>query len=292
MPLTRDEIESIRGDCFADDVEIDFSAMSMWNEAEARSYFENGGEVLPKSTESERNALLVSLGACLPNAPIPSVPLENSGGMGNADPDQAADGCEVDQITPNGKITASTSALPGRARIFCVSDLHTDHQDNLRWCRRLLPGGRFKQDVLIVAGDVTPSLVILQETLQVLRAAFAHVFFVPGNHDLWVKGQMAGGLHIRKQAINSIEKLHEILDMCATLGVHTKPAYAGGAIIAPLFAWYHPEFDTEPEIIGWDGMERARVASRLACVAARLGCMVSQAWERMVGLSSAYNLLS
>ena len=38
------------------------------------------------------------------------------------------------------------------ARIWCVSDVHTDYEENLRWCSSLAEGLRFKKDVLILAG--------------------------------------------------------------------------------------------------------------------------------------------
>ena len=108
--------------------------------------------------------------------------------------------------------------------------------------------------MLIVAGDITASHVTLEETLTVLKDTFAHVFYTPGNHDLWVKGALAGGVHIRAKPIDSIQKLAEVRRLCARLGVATEPAYAAGAIIAPLSAWYHSSFDTEPEIQGWEGI--------------------------------------
>ena len=42
--------------------------------------------------------------------------------------------------------------------------------------------------------------------------------------------------------------------MCAEIGVLMHPAYAAGAILAPIYAWYHASWDTEPDIVGWEGM--------------------------------------
>ena len=72
------------------------------------------------------------------------------------------------------------------ARLFVVSDIHSDYEANMAWCRSLADGGRFRRDTLIVAGDVSHSLEIVRETLALLVAAFDRVWFVPGNHDLWV----------------------------------------------------------------------------------------------------------
>ena len=46
MP-TLAEIESIRDDCFADDVEIDFDVMRDWTKERCTLFFENGGEDRP-----------------------------------------------------------------------------------------------------------------------------------------------------------------------------------------------------------------------------------------------------
>ena len=45
MPLTLEELEDIQADCLADDVEIDFEKMSLWDETTVREYFENGGQL-------------------------------------------------------------------------------------------------------------------------------------------------------------------------------------------------------------------------------------------------------
>lgn len=45
----------------------------------------------------------------------------------------------------------------------------------------------YQEDVLILAGDVTDSVEKFRTTLNLLKRAFKHVFFVPGNHDLWVR---------------------------------------------------------------------------------------------------------
>ena len=56
MGLSLDTIEEIRADCFADDVAIDLDSMSLWSQSEVRSYFESGGEDVPR-----RNAAPVDI---------------------------------------------------------------------------------------------------------------------------------------------------------------------------------------------------------------------------------------
>ena len=176
------------------------------------------------------------LGACIPNALIPEVP------------------APVD-VTDSPIQSPTVAPEPDAGRIFCVSDLHADHPANMEWCRGLRArGDYFRRDVLIVAGDVTSSHAILKETLEILVKTFATVFYTPGNHDLWVKGRLAGGVHVRPKPINSLERLEEVRSLCAQLGVLTRPAYACGAIICPISSWYHESWDTEPDIKGWKGI--------------------------------------
>jgi predicted phosphodiesterase len=130
-------------------------------------------------------------------------------------------------------------------RIFAVSDLHTDFRENRRLLERI-PAAEHRGDALIVAGDVADSLEVLAETLGFLRGRFGEVFFVPGNHELWVRGREG----------DSLEKLRAVLATCEAAGVRTRPARAGGAWVVPLFAWYHADFDVrgeavEAELEGW-----------------------------------------
>ena len=113
------------------------------------------------------------------------------------------------------------------ARIFAVSDIHTDHQDNMEWCARLAGTSEFFQDTLILAGDVTSNPEVMRKTLMTLAAAFKTVFFCPGNHDLWIREPRATATG------DSLSKLEWLLDLCDEVGVLTRPALSAGAIVAP-----------------------------------------------------------
>ncbi|KAL4854508.1 hypothetical protein ACK3TF_004685 [Chlorella vulgaris] len=135
-------------------------------------------------------------------------------------------------------------------RVWAVSDIHTDYAQNLQWVEELVTGSSggaaaegFKQDALIVAGDVSDDLATLEKTLQLLADAFAHVFFVPGNHDLWVRRDERG-------KYDSLEKLRRVQALCARLGVLTEPACVGGLWVFPLLSWYHASWDREPDVAG------------------------------------------
>ena len=45
----------------------------------------------------------------------------------------------------------------------------------------------YKEDVLIVAGDIADDTEVVRKTLVLLLSKWAHVFFTPGNHELWVR---------------------------------------------------------------------------------------------------------
>lgn len=55
---------------------------------------------------------------------------------------------------------------------------------------------------------------VAQETLETFQRKFAHVFFCPGNHDLWCTGDGDG-------ATDSLHKLQQLEALCTQLGVHT-----------------------------------------------------------------------
>ncbi len=119
-------------------------------------------------------------------------------------------------------------------RVFAVSDLHTDFRENMAVVEAL-PRGEHSGDALIVAGDIADTLETVEATLALLRARFREVFFVPGNHELWV----------RTEPGDSVDKFNRILRLCDALGVRTRPAGLDGVWIVPLFSWYEAEFDTD-----------------------------------------------
>jgi len=130
-------------------------------------------------------------------------------------------------------------------RIFVASDLHVDFKEN-RLLLESLDGDAYEDDVLIVAGDVADRLQKIADTLRLLKSRFRQVFYTPGNHELWVRGE----------ASDSIEKLERILEICDAAGVQTTPAKIGNYQIVPLFSWYDDSLDSgEPadskELEGW-----------------------------------------
>ena len=118
-------------------------------------------------------------------------------------------------------------------RVFAWSDLHADYPRNRELIAAAAVDGH-RDDALLVAGDVSDSLDRLAGTLELLRARFAEVFFVPGNHEAWLRG---GGF------TDSQQKLDRIQALCGELGVRTRPARIGNGNgravwIVPLASWY------------------------------------------------------
>ena len=149
---------------------------------------------------------------------------------------------------------------PSRSsRVFFVSDVHTDYDENLAWVENIC-GESFARDAVVVAGDVSDDLQTLETTLALFTEKFAHVFFTPGNHDLWIR---AKSLSRDRTHDDSLKKLAAVLRLCDALGVHTRPKLLGGGgggktetetetapavWVVPVLSWYHASFDTEPDV--------------------------------------------
>jgi Icc-related predicted phosphoesterase len=119
-------------------------------------------------------------------------------------------------------------------RILAISDLHTDFNEN-KWLLEQIPAVVHQDDILIAAGDISDNLDILRATLALLRSKFKKVFYVPGNHELWVRREMH----------TSVEKFFSVLALCEALEVQTSPEKVEEVWIVPLFSWYEARFDEE-----------------------------------------------
>jgi predicted phosphodiesterase len=119
-------------------------------------------------------------------------------------------------------------------RIIAISDLHTDFRENMLLVEQL-SDVTYQRDILIAAGDISDKLDTLKSTLALLRAKFMKIFYVPGNHELWV----------RKEHQTSVEKFFSVLALCETLDIQTSPAKIDSVWVVPLFSWYEPQFDAD-----------------------------------------------
>ncbi len=124
-------------------------------------------------------------------------------------------------------------------RYYSVSDLHIDYRENAEWVRQL-PLREYRDDALLLGGDISHDLPGLEDCLSRLRERFGHLFFVAGNHDVWVR---------RSEGMDSAAKLLRIEELCERLDVLIQPAMVGGHWIVPLPSWYDFSFGTPgPEL--------------------------------------------
>lgn len=81
-----------------------------------------------------------------------------------------------------------------------------------------------------------------------MRSKFAHVIYVPGNHELWLEN--GDGF------ADSPQKFFRILELCDALDVITYPVLLGDAcLVVPLFGWHSPDFagrDAETALDAFD----------------------------------------
>lgn len=118
-------------------------------------------------------------------------------------------------------------------RLFATSDIHIDYPTNREWLRNLSETD-YKEDLLILAGDVSDSLDLLRECFENLASRFYKVLYVPGNHDLWV---------VRNQkTIDSLDKFNLIKQLAEESGVGMTPFHHKSLSIFPLFGWYDYSF--------------------------------------------------
>ena len=117
-------------------------------------------------------------------------------------------------------------------RVFACSDIHVDFEYNLRWVNSLSYSD-FKNDILILGGDVTDDILLFQKVLEDLRKRFLHLLYIPGNHDLWVRNDTA---------MNSFDKLRQIKICANNAGVRMEPLHLAILSIVPLWGWYDYSF--------------------------------------------------
>jgi predicted phosphodiesterase len=115
-------------------------------------------------------------------------------------------------------------------RIFALSDIHVDFDANAQWLTDLSPQD-YRDDFLILAGDISDSPRQLETSLVTLANRFRKVFYVPGNHDLWVDG--------KQTSLDKFRDIQKIMENCGVSGT----VWHGETIsIIPLLGWYDYSF--------------------------------------------------
>ncbi|MDQ3287347.1 MAG: metallophosphoesterase [Pseudomonadota bacterium] len=118
-------------------------------------------------------------------------------------------------------------------RLFAISDVHVDYPDNARWVEQL-SNADYRDDVLILAGDLTDDSQLLARCFGQFAAKFRQVLFVPGNHDLWVRRDPS--------PMCSLRKFEQVMSIAAAAGLSTQPYYYRDTVVVPLLGWYDYSF--------------------------------------------------
>jgi predicted phosphodiesterase len=118
-------------------------------------------------------------------------------------------------------------------RVFTVSDIHVDFDANARWIAGLSTQD-YRDDFLILAGDVSASLRLLEVCLIALADRFRKVFYVPGNHELWVTCD--------DKKTTSLDKFAEVYTLMENCGVLGTAWHDRKLSIVPLLGWYDYSF--------------------------------------------------
>jgi len=121
-------------------------------------------------------------------------------------------------------------------RVFAISDLHVDYAENLDWIEGALNHSH-EQDILILAGDVSDDLELLQRVFSLLTEKFHKLLFVPGNHELWLRDSSESC---------SLRKFERVRKLCRESGVIDSLYVHGNITFVPMFSWYDYSF-AEPD---------------------------------------------
>ncbi len=117
-------------------------------------------------------------------------------------------------------------------RVLATSDIHLDYEENRDWLKNLSDAD-YTDDILLLGGDVSHDSELLKWCFETVREKFAQVFFVPGNHDLWI---------YKKDYPDSIEKFFALSEMALSFELQIEPRAYEGVSIVPLLSWYDYSF--------------------------------------------------
>lgn len=94
-------------------------------------------------------------------------------------------------------------------KLYAISDLHLERKKNREALEQL---AHFPDDGLILAGDICSTVEQLDDALESLTKKFKQLFWVPGNHELWLTNEDHN---------SSVEKYHDLVKVCRRWQVAT-----------------------------------------------------------------------
>ncbi|EMC95906.1 hypothetical protein BAUCODRAFT_148761 [Baudoinia panamericana UAMH 10762] len=133
-------------------------------------------------------------------------------------------------------------------RLWGIADIHLSFKSNREEWGKLQSKG--PDDGLILAGDVGETIETLNEAFRVAKLKFKHVFWVPGNHELYTsKSAKENEMHLRGEAkymaCIKAAKQHGVLtpeDDYMTWVYEDDEGYQVAAVICPIFTLYDYSF--------------------------------------------------
>ena len=129
--------------------------------------------------------------------------------------------------------------------IFVISDLHTDHRDNLEWITSYCKGNAEPDDLpgpndaLIIVGDVSHKLSHIRQTLLIVKQNLnCRIFFIWGNHEAWVtKEDKEMDISLSTAKIQKIKRLCKSMDIYTDYKLLGKN-HASPCFVIPMDSWY------------------------------------------------------
>lgn len=117
-------------------------------------------------------------------------------------------------------------------RVFALSDLHLDYTENRMWISGL-SNVYYRSDWLILAGDISDDVMHIEWCFVTLGRKFQKIFFVSGNHDLWVR---------QDHGMTSLDKFDLVNEIARQHGVSIGIYHDGTICIVPQLGWYDFSF--------------------------------------------------
>ncbi|KAK5137181.1 hypothetical protein LTR08_000686 [Meristemomyces frigidus] len=138
-------------------------------------------------------------------------------------------------------------------KLWAIADIHLSFKSNREEFAKLK--GKDPDDGLILAGDIGEALETLDDAFEIAKRNFKHVFWVPGNHELYSpKTAKEGERHLKGEAkymaCVMVAKKHEVMtpeDEFMTWVYEDEQGFQVAAVICPVFTLYDYSF-RPPEV--------------------------------------------
>lgn len=162
-------------------------------------------------------------------------------------------------------------------KVYGLSDLHADAEKNQQWVKEHCQKTQDDVDkevfsVFVIPGDIGSEVDRIESIFKSLCASHDAVCYVPGNHEAWRRGTQLGDstsatepekrtASSTRMSPDSVCKIVEVVELAQACGVYTGPlrivladtkdlpkAEQVAVGVFPLYSWYHPGWDTEPDL--------------------------------------------